>query len=64
MKFSIEEASNRWGKAKEVRIYTLKGLKRFVEKEFKGRKDMYDEAQEIIISFKRKRIIIYDDYVE
>lgn len=64
MKFNVEEASNRWGKAKEVKIHTLKGLKRFVEKEFKGREDMFDESQEIIVSFKEKRIIIYDDYVE
>jgi hypothetical protein len=64
MKFKVEEASNRWGEAKEVKIRTLKGLKRFAEKEFKGREDMFDGSQEIIVSFKKKRIIIYDDYIE
>lgn len=64
LKFEIREASNYNGQAKKKTIRTLHGLKRFAEKAFEGREDMPDGSQEIILSFKRRRIIIYDDYME
>ena len=67
MKFNVYEASKILGElknGKEVEINTIEELERFTEKEFNCREDMFDGAQEIIVSFKKKRIIIYDDYIE
>ena len=64
MKFTITSASEFLRPAGEKRIYTMMGLRRFIKKSFKDVKGTWTEDQEIILSFKRKRIIIYDDWVE
>jgi hypothetical protein len=64
MKFKVTEASDYHRRETEKEIRTLRGLKRFTEEAFKDREDMFDGGQEIIISFKKRTIIIYDDYVE
>ena len=66
MKFNVIKASDLLiGKGeKEKKIRSLRGLKKFTEETYKNLPDMPDENEKIIISFKRKRIIIYNDFIE
>ena len=63
MKFKVELASEMCKEIGEVKINSLKELKRFARDVHKGNDNSWGRNEELIISFKNKKIIIIQLFI-